>query len=221
RERVSGNAMLQIGRRVSGRLGSAPLDILTGACDLQSYLVDDILTKVDRASMSVALEARVPILDHKVVELAATIPVQFKTAGGELKHLLRALLTRYLPRELWDRPKMGFSVPMSQWLRTSLKDWAGDELLDRQSRIHEWLDPAELRRMLDDHQSGRRDVAGLIWVCLQLAGWDRRISAVRKARYPADSIGGPGMNSSNMPRKSDEGDMDSASLESRQDSNVG
>lgn len=179
RERITGSRFIEIGRRVMNRLPGAPIDVLTGAFDLQSYLVDDILTKVDRASMSVALEARVPILDHKVVELAASIPVRFKTAGREQKHLLRALLTRYLPRELWERPKMGFGVPLVHWLRTSLRDWARDELLSPGSNLHQWLNRAELERMFNDHVSGRRNVADLIWACLQLAGWDRRMSRIR------------------------------------------
>jgi asparagine synthase (glutamine-hydrolysing) len=184
REKITGSRFVEIGRRVMDRLPGAPIDLLTGAFDLQSYLVDDILTKVDRASMSVALEARVPILDHKVVELAASIPVRFKTAGREQKHLLRALLTRYLPRELWERPKMGFGVPLVHWLRTSLRDWAREELLGDRSNLHQWLSRSELERMFDDHLLGRRNVADLIWACLQLSGWDRRMTHIRSSNCP-------------------------------------
>jgi asparagine synthase (glutamine-hydrolysing) len=185
RASLDGSRMVEIGRRVVDRLPGAPIDLLTGACDLQSWLVDDILTKVDRATMSVALEARVPILDHKVVEFAAAVPMHFKTAGGELKHLLKALLARHIPRSLWDRPKMGFGVPLVHWFRTSLRDWAHDELMRGDTRLHEWLDRAEISAMLDDHISGRRNVADLIWACLQLAGWDRRISRIRAAAKTA------------------------------------
>jgi len=180
RHPLKGSRVVEIGRRVSDRLPVSDVPLITGAMDLQYYLVDDILTKVDRASMAVALEARVPILDHKVVQLAASIPSRFKTAGGEQKHLLKALLAEWIPRPLWDRPKMGFGVPLVHWLRGPLKDWAYAELCDGGTRLHEWLDREELRRMMDDHCSGRLDLAELIWTCLQLAGWDRRMSRVRR-----------------------------------------
>jgi asparagine synthase (glutamine-hydrolysing) len=181
RHPMQGSRVVEIGRRVAERLPVEDTPLITGAMDVQYYLVDDILTKVDRASMSVALEARVPILDHRVVELAASIPSSFKTAGGEQKHLLKALLADYLPRKLWDRPKMGFGVPLVHWLRTSLREWAYDVLGSRDGRLHDWLDRGELIAMLDDHCAGRRDMAELIWTCVQLAGWDRRIAAIRSA----------------------------------------
>jgi asparagine synthase (glutamine-hydrolysing) len=173
---VEGSRLLAIGREVTARLRGAEPSVLSGAIDLHGYLVDDILTKVDRASMAVALEARVPILDHNVVQLAAAIPPAFKTRGGELKHLLRALLGQFVPRELWDRPKMGFGIPLVHWLRTSLRDWAYDELDRRGGRLHEWLDRRVLRAMLDDHSTGRHDASALIWGCLQLAAWEKRMA---------------------------------------------
>lgn len=182
--------LLAIGRQVAARLPGRDRHLLTGAMDLHCYLVDDILTKVDRASMAVALEARVPILDHHVVQLAAAIPSSFKTAGGEKKRLLRALLARYIPRSLWDRPKKGFGVPLVRWFRTSLKDWAYDELRGSGSRLCDWLDRECLEQMLSDHVSGRRNVSGLIWACLQLASWDRRMARIRNAREPVPSLAG-------------------------------
>ncbi len=183
------NRMLRIGRYVASRLPGRDLHLLTGAMDLHAWLVDDILTKVDRATMSVGLEARVPVLDHHVVQLAAAIPSSFKTAGGEQKHLLKALLARFIPRHLWDRPKMGFGIPLVHWLRTSLRDWAYDELGSRQTAIGDWLDCDELRGMLDDHVSGRRNLSGLIWACLQLASWQRRIRGIRGGRHAAVPAG--------------------------------
>ncbi|HKQ47375.1 MAG TPA: asparagine synthase (glutamine-hydrolyzing) [Phycisphaerae bacterium] len=179
RHQAADGHRVEIARRVIGRLGDRDTDLVTGATDALCYMVDDILTKVDRASMSVALEARVPILDHKVVELAASIPMSFKKGGGRKKHLLKALLGTMVPRELWDRPKKGFGVPLVHWLRGPLRDWAHDELVSSRGRLHEWLDAEELRRMLDDHISGRRNSADLIWACLQLAGWDRRVGRIR------------------------------------------
>ena len=190
-QRSESNCLIEIGRRATARLAGRDKDMLSGVIDLHGYMVDDILTKVDRASMAVALEVRVPCLDHKVVELAASIPVAFKTAGGEQKHLPKALLAEYVPRNLWDRPKRGFGVPLVHWLRNALKDWAHDELGSRDTHLHDWLDRRELEAMLDDHCSGRKDVARLIWGCAQLAGWDRRVTGIRNAarsRVPAGEI---------------------------------
>ncbi|RIK68613.1 MAG: asparagine synthase (glutamine-hydrolyzing) [Planctomycetota bacterium] len=181
--------LLEIGREVCGRLPGRDRVLLSGAMDLHGYLVDDILTKVDRASMAVALEARVPILDHEVVQLAASIPTRFKTAGGDQKHLLKRLLSRHLPEALWRRPKRGFGIPLVRWFRTSLRDWAYDELTGSRSHIGEWLDKGELRRILDDHCSGRRNLSGLIWSCIQLVQWDRRITSVRGARVSPPASG--------------------------------
>jgi asparagine synthase (glutamine-hydrolysing) len=184
-----GARLVQIGRDVAARLPHADLNMLMGAMDLQSYLVDDILTKVDRATMSVALEARVPILDHCVVQMAARMPYSIKTAGGEKKHVLKALLERHVPRALWDRPKRGFGVPLVVWLRTSLRDWAYDVLTSRKSDVREWVNETEVRRMLDDHVSSRRNSAELIWACLQLAGWDARVRRIRDG-IPALTVDG-------------------------------
>ena len=138
--------------------------------DTLTYLPHDILTKVDRASMSVALEARVPFLDHRVVEFAWTLPLRFKVRGGQQKWLLRRLLEEFVPPELTSRPKMGFSVPLESWLRGPLRDWT-EHLLDRRTlRGQGFVRDDLVRRMWDEHCRGRNR-ANYLWPVLMLTAW--------------------------------------------------
>ncbi len=141
--------------------------------DILTYLPDDILTKVDRASMAVALEARVPILDHRVVEFAAHLPLEARIRDGQGKWLLRQVLDRYVPRALIERPKMGFGIPIDSWLRGPLREWS-ESLLDPASLAEAGLDAAPIRQIWQDHLSGSRNWQYRIWTILMLQAWRKR-----------------------------------------------
>jgi asparagine synthase (glutamine-hydrolysing) len=138
--------------------------------DLLSYLPGDILTKVDRMSMAASIEARVPLLDHRMVEFATSIPMSLKLRDGTGKWIFREATRGLLPDSVFEKRKQGFGVPLRPWLRRELKHRV-DRLLDPGTALHEWVEPAAVARVVGEHQAGRRDHSPLLWKLIVLQLW--------------------------------------------------
>lgn len=150
--------------------------------DLLSYLPDDILAKVDRATMAVSLEARVPLLDHRVIEFAIRVPTALHLRDGKGKWLLRQVLYRHVPKALVDRPKQGFTVPIDAWLRGTLRDWAEALLAPRRLEREGWLSAEPVRIVWQRHLSGAYNEGPGLWAVLMFQAWLEHESASLPAR---------------------------------------
>jgi asparagine synthase (glutamine-hydrolysing) len=153
--------------------------------DASTYLVDDLIAKIDIATMAHALEARSPFLDHQLMELAASIPAELKVRGGEKKWVLRQALRGWLPDDILDRRKQGFSVPLSSWLRTDLQGWARDILLDPGSLGRGYFEAPAVQRLLDRHAAGADGDAKRIYALLMLELWHREFVDASSLALPA------------------------------------
>jgi asparagine synthase (glutamine-hydrolysing) len=156
------------------RLEGLPFPAQMMAFDFETYLPGDCLTKVDRMSMAHSIESRVPLLDHLVVEFAASLPIDMKINGDRRKHLLRKLAFRLVPQELLDRPKQGFGVPIGHWFRGSMRDVCGDVLRSAETRQRGYFNPAFVDRIFDEHLAGKRDHSLRLWQLVIFELWHRQ-----------------------------------------------
>ena len=143
-------------------------------CDLNTYLPLDILTKVDRMTMAHSIEARPPLLDHRLVEFAAKVPARFRLRETTTKYLLKRVLKKLVPMENLNRPKMGFGVPIGHWFRNQMKRFLGETLLSERALKRGFFKSAEVKRMFELHTRGQQDYAHQLWTLLMLELWFER-----------------------------------------------
>ena len=139
--------------------------------DLVGYLPTDILTKVDRATMAVSLEARTPFLDKKIVQFALSLPLKYKIKEGVGKSILRDVLYKYVPKNIVERPKMGFGIPLAEWMRTDLKDWCENLLNEKKLNEEGFFDSKIILDKWNKHLSGKEDCHHQLWNILVFQAW--------------------------------------------------
>jgi asparagine synthase (glutamine-hydrolysing) len=169
------------GEHLNGLAGTPPDEVFFQymmGIDMTHYLPDDILVKVDRASMGISLEAREPLLDHRLVEFAWKLPHHCKVRDGVGKWILKQALYKYVPKELLDRPKKGFGVPMAAWLRGPLRDWAEALIAPERIRREGFLESKYVEKLWRDHVSARDDHQYALWGILMFQSWLERYDAV-------------------------------------------
>ena len=139
--------------------------------DLVTFLPDDLLVKMDRAAMAVSLETRAPFLDHKIVEYAFKLDQRFKVRDGNTKWILKEILNQYIPKAFFDRPKMGFGVPIGKWLRGPLKEWANELLNENRLKSEGIFNPIEIKLKWEQHQSNTHNWDYHLWDVLMFQAW--------------------------------------------------
>jgi asparagine synthase (glutamine-hydrolysing) len=174
---LGGYTAAEVFHRHARRAGTDDPLALVQYLDLKTYLVGDINTKVDRASMAHSLEVREPLMDHPLVEWLATLPGALKVRGQEGKVLLKKAMEPHLPRELMYRPKMGFAVPLAQWFRGPLRARVRDAVLGERLADTGLFNVGYLKRLVDDHQSGLRDYSAPLWTVLMFDAFLRTAHA--------------------------------------------
>jgi asparagine synthase (glutamine-hydrolysing) len=152
--------------------------------DSKTYLPGDILTKVDRMSMAVSLEARVPLLDHKLIDFVTSIPGEMKLKGLTTKHIFKKAVRGLVPDSILDRPKQGFGVPIPKWINMQLRDRIRETLTDTRARHRGYFEPQYIKLMLDEHERGRRDHSAQLWSLFMLELWQRQFVDVDILREP-------------------------------------
>ncbi len=177
RSALQGYGALDIFRRYEREAAGLPRLSQIQYIDIKTYLVGDILTKVDRASMAHSLEVRVPILDHELVEWAASLPPDLKLHRGEGKYVLKQAVARMVPRDVVYRPKMGFAVPLARWFRAELRERLRSRLLDGTLADTGLFSMDVVERLVSQHQSGLRDHSAILWSLLIYESFNREVLA--------------------------------------------
>ncbi len=167
------DAEARLGRHFD-RLGGLPWDAQMMHFDFETYLPEDILTKVDRMSMAHSIESRVPLLDNRVVDFAATLPAHLKIRNGRKKHILKEAAATLLPERILNRPKQGFAVPVGGWFRGDLREFFSDVLLSRTARQRGYFNGRFVDRMIREHVGGRRDHTLRLWALVVFELWHRQ-----------------------------------------------
>jgi asparagine synthase (glutamine-hydrolysing) len=183
RNELQGYSAVQVLKRHAARAGTDEPLSLVQYLDLKTYLVGDINTKVDRASMAHSLEVREPLMDHTLVEWAAALSPNLKLRNGEGKYLLKKTLGPFLPPEILYRPKMGFAVPLAAWFRGPLRQTLADAVLGPVLADTGWFNTSYLRRLLDDHQAGRRDYSAPLWTLMMFESFMRNAMSLQPAGH--------------------------------------
>jgi asparagine synthase (glutamine-hydrolysing) len=170
------------------RFGTLPWDAQMMHVDFETYLPEDILTKVDRMSMAHSIESRVPLLDNEVVEFAARIPAGLKIRNGRRKHILKEVAAGFLPPGILDRRKQGFGVPLSVWFRGGLRNLFADVLLSARARERGYFHPAFIQRLVDEHVSKRRDHTLRLWALVVFELWHQQYLDARGAQSAGHAV---------------------------------